>query len=145
MVFLKKIIKQLDEQILNYSLLLNIDNEYIDSKYYLTKSEEELLYLPEYNYILFYEYIINNYQRDYGDIFIASIAYGDNESDGIIKFLDSRIDEKTLESLKKFENENKVNSNIRYTKKYMPNKFILIEGIDGSGKDTFANFLEIEI
>lgn len=141
----KKIIKQLDEQILNYSLLLNIDNEYIDSKYYLTKSEEELLYLPEYNYILFYEYIINNYQRDYGDIFIASIAYGDNESDGIIKFLDSRIDEKTLESLKKFENENKVNSNIRYTKKYMPNKFILIEGIDGSGKDTFANFLEIEI
>lgn len=107
--------------------------------------ENNILYVPEYNYYLFYKYLLNNYGNEYANIFASCILFGDNESNNIDYISNDCLNDKIIDSLNKFAYKNNFNINKNFKKNILPNIFILIEGIDGSGKDTFANLLVVKI
>lgn len=90
---------------------------------------EELVYLPESEYIKFYSHIKKSFNETAVKIFLNSIGFGDSNIDVI----NSVYNKKNLLS-------NKVLKKIK-----APNIYILIEGIDGSGKDTFARIFAKEL
>lgn len=124
----------------------NINKHFItllDSNLFV--EENNILYVPEYNYYLFYKYLLNNYGNEYANIFASCILFGDNESNNIDYISNNYLNDKIMDSLNKFAHNNNFNINKNFKKNILPNSFILIEGIDGSGKDTFANLLAVKI
>ena len=110
------------------------------------ENNNEVIYIPEYNYIYFYKYLLENYNNKYAEVFISSVSFGDSDYHNIEYIVNNYIDDETQNNLKDFSKVNNIcNNNKAFIRKKAPNKFILIEGIDGSGKDTFANFLQSEI
>ena len=110
------------------------------------ENNNEVIYIPEYNYIYFYKYLLENYNNKYAEVFISSVSFGDSDYHNIEYIVNNYIDDETQNNLKDFSKANNIcNNNKAFIRKKAPNKFILIEGIDGSGKDTFANFLQSEI
>lgn len=72
-----------------------------------------LVFVPEYNFIRFLRFISKKFDKTYVDAFLSSVGYGDNCLE-------------TIKSVYKIK---------------APDIFLLVEGIDGSGKDTFAKIL----
>lgn len=95
--------------------------------------DDELVYLPENEYIRFCEYLLDNYSELYQHIFVSAICYGDSNINVARQVYNTEfIDYKSGNSVIK-------------TKTKAPNIKILVEGIDGSGKDTFVRFLVNEL
>lgn len=107
--------------------------------------ENNILYIPKYNYSLFYKYLSGNYGGKYADIFASCVLFGDKDYNNLDYISDNYLDYKTIYSLNKFASDNYLIINKNFKKETLPNMFILIEGIDGSGKDTFANLLVVKI
>ncbi|TXJ29978.1 radical SAM protein [Brachyspira aalborgi] len=111
----------------------------------LFAEENNILYIPKYNYSLFYKYLSGNYGGKYADIFASCVLFGDKDYNNLDYISDNYLDYKTIYSLNKFASDNYLIINKNFKKETLPNMFILIEGIDGSGKDTFANLLVVKI
>lgn len=112
--------------------LLKIDNRRIGSNHAFV-SDDDMVYLPEYEYVRFADYLRDNFGYYYFILFLRSVMYGD---DCI----------KTFRDIFGVRMEHTLKTQLRCKHK-APIKpmFILIEGIDGSGKDTFADFLIFEL
>lgn len=96
---------------------------------------QQLIYLPETEYIKFYEILQQEYS-EFSKIFLNTIGFGDGNYDSIkyaYNYFLSNV------SLKSIYNE------IDLEKIATPNMLILVEGIDGSGKDTLVRLLVNEL
>lgn len=106
---------------------VNGDYDFIDK--HISIGEHELVYLPDTEYVRFYSFLKKYYSETYVEAFLGTIGFGDCNFD----------------SIRKVYNEEYVvsqNNNIEIKeKKLTPNIKILVEGIDGSGKDTFVQYL----
>lgn len=129
----KRMIQMVVPELLYSNLLNTLDNKSILEKH-VCLSEDDLIYIPEYNYSLFYDFIYQKYGEKYALIFLNYISYFDCDITHNIFFnyFSLRISKNSI-----------LSSNIDSIKrkKKIPNIRILIEGIDGSGKDTFAELL----
>lgn len=96
---------------------------------------QQLIYLPDTEYIKFYEIL----QKEYGEFcktFLDTIGFGDGDYD-VIKLAYNQVLNNV--SLKSF------NIKKELEKIETPNMIILVEGIDGSGKDTFVRLFVNEL
>lgn len=129
----KRMIDMAMPKLLETNLLHTLENKPIHEKHVII-TDDDLIYIPEYNYNLFYDFLYNEYGEEYAAIFLNYISYGDS-SISAKEFFDCfnfRIDKSIcLHNAKGLINK----------KKQIPDVRILIEGIDGSGKDTFAALL----
>lgn len=106
---------------------IDVFDKHIDVK------DNDLIFLPENEYLRFYEYIKNEYGNIYAEIFLSAIGYGDSDFETINKVYNSEFmicENNSLKFLKKLK---------------VPKLRILVEGIDGSGKDTFVRFFVNEL
>ena len=108
---------------------------------HLTIQDDDLVYIPEEEYIRFYEYLIKEHNTNLAKVFLQSIGFGDSDVKCIYSIYNEnlRISDKNLINLKNLLST----SDLKKIK--TPSINILIEGIDGSGKDTFAQFLVKEL
>lgn len=140
----RKLIDTVDSRMLSLDLFLTLDDRKLSEKH-LVVNDRDLLYIPEYNYILFYNYLLNNHSEFYAEVFLASIGYGDSDYSNIESLFNKCIAGNIADSLKDYLKQHQISIPSKLFKLKMPNKFILIEGIDGSGKDTFVNLLTLEL
>lgn len=103
--------------------------------------DNELVFLPESEYVRFHSELMNLGKMGLSKTFLNSIGFGDNQYEIIEEIYNRSLDlseqeKKRLEKLTGRENLVKIGC---------PKKIILIEGIDGSGKDTFARILVSEL
>ena len=103
--------------------------------------DNELVFLPESEYIRFYETLKKLGKLDLTKVFLSSVGFGDDRYDTIEEIYNRILDlsEQEMDRLKQITGKEKL-AKIR-----CPQKLILIEGIDGSGKDTFAHMLVSEL
>ncbi|MBQ9582605.1 MAG: hypothetical protein IJR21_09565 [Synergistaceae bacterium] len=105
----------------------------INSKHARKLNDDELIYMPDSEFIRFYLNILSGRKYEtvyYNKLFLSEIGFGDS-------------DYGTLEYV--YNNINFLNQDASIIKNSPPDRFILIEGIDGSGKDTFADLLVLEL
>ena len=123
-------VKELFPELLfdNYLFTVNEDND-INEKHTIV-SDDNLVYLPDTEYIRFLEKILSNFEDNYKNCFLASIGYGDSDVNTIYSVYNDTI----ITSTNKPE-----------LKHSIPNMTLLVEGIDGSGKDTFVKLLVKEL
>lgn len=95
--------------------------------------DDELVFLPESEYIRFAEYLCAYHTKECQNIFLSSVGFGDNNLEVINEVYNTE-----------YENTSKDTVQI-LKKKKTPRLRILVEGIDGSGKDTFVKFLVMEL
>lgn len=137
-----------------YKYIKNFLPKSIEKKFFLlTKNDENLLdkhinvldddlvYLPETEYFRFYEFLLQNFNKEISDEFLLSIGYGDKDIETNKKIYNEYVLLNDYEYLKL--------QNITQTKSLRkiitPTFRILVEGIDGSGKDTFVKILSEEL
>lgn len=99
------------------------DDNLVGEKHTILKGNE-LLYLPKTEYIRFYKEFMCTRYPQYNKFFLKSVGYGDGD----------------FNTINNVYNRHTLDNSFRYKKK-TPSFRILIEGIDGSGKDTFARML----
>ncbi len=129
----KKYVMQIIPNIYDKHFLLSVNEDIDISDKHICVEDNDLVYLPENEYIRFYEYLVENYSEIYQKIFLSAIGHGDN-------------DEKTIRKVYNSEFVMNVNGKIEIKSKIKTPKLnILVEGIDGSGKDTFVRFLSNEL
>lgn len=105
--------------------------------------DSELVYLPEDEYIRFYDFVLSSYGEGYARIFLGAIGFGDGDYSTIAQYYNKKLllNEDELKSLR-----SKIISDQACLKKLkLPQLKILVEGIDGSGKDTFVDFFVQEL
>ena len=129
----KRMISMVMPNLLDTGLLYTLDNRSISEKHVIL-NDDELIYIPEYNYNLFFDFLLNQYGKKYALMFLNYISHFDSNlsAEEFFNYFNFRIN-------KNFCLDG--SENTIYTKKAIPSVRILIEGIDGSGKDTFAALL----
>lgn len=123
----------------HFFMTVNEEIDILDK--HIEVKDSELVYLPDDEYIRFNEFLINSGRKDLSNTFLGSIGFGDSTFE-VIDYVYNKIlllDENEISKLKKITGKT-------YLKKVStPNIKILIEGIDGSGKDTFARLMLKEL
>lgn len=109
--------------------LLTVDKDLSVFDKHSKIEDDSLVYLPVSNYWSFYEKIKDSFEDIYLKSYLSAIAYGDTDLNTINKYYNYYLDSNTLKNEIGNDNLHKIEA---------PNLLILIEGIDGSGKDTFA-------
>lgn len=133
--------------LLERNLLYTFERQHVGEKHVHLKPDI-LLFVPEYNYHETYNFITENYSQELGRRFLQAIAFADRNitAEEFFGWFENRMDLRTAESIRLFAAKNNLKGlPVKLQKKKLPNKNILIEGIDGSGKDTFACFLIDEL
>lgn len=125
-----KMVQEYFSGLISSGTMKKIKNDKIIGGKHYKLSDSELIYLPSYEYKFFYEYLMQEKGKLYADAFLRSVEFGDCDVE-----LLNRIDRDGFIYTKE----------IIHKKKSLPDVKILIEGIDGSGKDTFAFFLIEEL
>lgn len=129
----KKYISKYMPDIYEGHYLLTLDKHLDINEKHTVINDDTLVYLPNSEYIRFYNWLKENYSIEYQNIFLSSIGYGDNNID-------------TIEQVYNREFRKSINNEIKiFNKIKTPQVKILVEGIDGSGKDTFVNFFVEEL
>lgn len=103
------------------------DDADVCDKHIIT-SDCDLLYLPDSEYMRFYEYLKRELPTIYSRQFLAGIGYGDGDYEVVTSVYNKQALYQKGQELS-FRR-----------KKRTPSLRILVEGIDGSGKDTFVQF-----
>lgn len=119
--------------------LRKLDNDNDINEKHTRLSGDDMVYLPESEYIRFYESLLCKYESEYRNCFLSAIAYGDTDLSVIYEvynklLLLNKTEYAELVELLGVKDE-------LLTKLPVPDVYILVEGIDGSGKDTFARYL----
>lgn len=127
--------------LLNCNCLYSVSNGFNISEKHQTLKDEELVYIPVAEYEYFIEYVSKKYS-DYLDTFLCTIGFGDSNLDILKSVYNSELllEGFELQDLSKLIKKNKALKKIE-----TPDVYILVEGIDGSGKDTFVQYLCIEL
>lgn len=115
----------------HYLLTVDGDIDVVDK--HVNLNDEDLVYLPDKEYIRFYKNICSKYEKIYREIFLSTIGYGDSNYEVIEQVYNREFytfNDGKLEILDKIK---------------APRLNILVEGIDGSGKDTFVRFFSNEL
>ena len=135
-----KMIRAVDPDFLHIGLFNTLSDVPVENKN-VQLNENDLVYIPEYNYKQFYDYVFDKFGESHAKIFLDCITHFDrNLSDkDFFSFFLYRIDNITQENLREYSKGLYIEK--AFLKKEIPNVKILIEGIDGSGKDTFAALL----
>ncbi len=123
-----EVLKYVPELATNLMLKKYEDKKIVGEKH-TAIHDSDIVYLPESEYIRFIEEILKRKYIRYVNIFLCGIGYGD-------------CDYKTVYEV---YNRRRLGSDKFSVKKKAPKYRILIEGIDGSGKDTFAYLLIEEL
>lgn len=128
----KQVIRTMPEVYYSHFLLtVNGDIDVCDK--HISIDDNDLVYLPETEYIRFYEDICTKYIEIYQKIFLSSIGHGDSDINIIRQIYNSEFvtyQDGTVQIYKKIKT---------------PQLRILVEGIDGSGKDTFVRYFANEL
>lgn len=113
--------------------LRTVKGDYDVKDKHISVENNDLVYLPDTEYIRFYNYLKKFFSQVYIDAYLGTIGFGD----------------RNYESINYVYNEEYIVSHSNYAeikqKKLTPDLKILVEGIDGSGKDTFVQFLSIAL
>ena len=105
--------------------------------------DSELVYLPEDEYIRFYEYVLSSYGESYAKTFLRAVGFGDDNYNVIEYYFNRKI---MLENAEFESLRSKIPGNPLHLEKIkLPQLKILVEGIDGSGKDTFVDLFVHEL
>ena len=105
-------------------------------------SDETLVYLPQEEYVRFIKNILPSFDDIYQKYFFSAIGYGDCDVDVLMETYNKHL----FLSICEKESLLAVVGKYMTLKKIPPSRCtILIEGIDGSGKDTFARYLVKEL
>lgn len=120
--------------------LLTVDSDVDIMDKHIFLEEMDLVYLPEDEYFRFYGWLLEQKRDDLANIFLGTIGFGDSDKEVIEYVYNNKLflNQEQISYLKKF-----LDKDLRKVK--APNLTILIEGIDGSGKDTFARFFAREL
>ncbi|MGL5723609.1 radical SAM protein [Cetobacterium sp.] len=105
----------------------------------LLKKSENTYFLPDHEYVYFAELLKKYYGDEKVKLFTSTIGYGLKNVEEILLYYNNKMfgsEYNELETYLKSKNLKKLE---------LPNMNILIEGIDGSGKDTFAKLLIEEL
>lgn len=117
--------------------LYTLENDIDINEKYTDLQEDTLVYLPEEEYIRFYKKTLLNYEQIYQESFLRTIGYGDKEISTLEEFYNHNL----FLNKEDFKSLALLISNEPSKKLQLPQYRILVEGIDGSGKDTFVKFL----
>lgn len=129
----KKYVSRYMPDIYKEHYLLTLDKHLDINEKHTKINDDTLIYLPDSEYIRFYNWLKKNYSVEYQNIFLSSIGYGDNDIE-------------TIEQVYNKEFRKNINNEIKiFDKIKTPQIRILVEGIDGSGKDTFVNLFIKEL
>lgn len=129
----KKQVLQIMPEVYYSHFLLTVKEDIDVGDKHVSVDDNDLVYLPETEYIRFYEYICTKHLEVYQKIFLASIGYGDSDIDTIRQIYNSEFvtyQDGVAQIQKKIKT---------------PQLRILVEGIDGSGKDTFVRYFVNEL
>ncbi|NBH16801.1 hypothetical protein D3Z55_04780 [Clostridiaceae bacterium] len=129
----KKQVNQIMPEIYCSHFLLTVKGDIDVCDKHISVDDNDLVYLPETEYIRFYEFISGNYLEIYQKIFLASIGYGDSDIETIRQIYN-------LEFVTYQDGAAQIQKKIK-----TPQLRILVEGIDGSGKDTFVRYFANEL
>lgn len=121
------------------SVISNVD---INEKH-TSLSDDDLVFLPEAEYIRFYEHYLAGYPETMRKAYLAAIGYGDSHEETITQTYNTRLLLSTSELYRL--SEQIPTDTVPKSKLPIPSKHILVEGIDGSGKDTFVQFFVNEL
>lgn len=141
-VLISHVIRCMPEIIKLHFLRIVYSEKDISEKHTQFKNSD-LVYLPEDEYIRFYNYVLSLYGKTYAKIFLGAVGFGDSNYDVIEHYYNKELvlTESELKSLR-----SKISSNqVHLEKIKIPQLRILVEGIDGSGKDTFVDLLVREL
>lgn len=140
---LKSYVKIFMPEVLRLHFLRLVESNHDVSDKHIQVFDTDLVYLPEDEYIRFYEYLLLVYNEQTAKIFLSEIGFGD----GDYKIIEYYYNKKLLLSNEDIEYlRSKINNkNATLEKKRIPQMRILVEGIDGSGKDTFVDFFSQEL
>lgn len=106
-------------------------------------SEYDLVYLPATEYVRFYRLCMNKYPAAVRNSYLSAIGYGDSDEKNVLIAYNTRL---LMSDQERYRLRDYLSCNgLPEYKLPAPMLRILIEGIDGSGKDTFARFLAIEL
>ncbi len=120
--------------------LLTVDSDIDILDKHLFLDETDLVYLPEDEYFRFYGWLLEQKRDDLANIFLGTIGFGDSDKDVIEYAYNNNL---SLEVEQMVYLKTILGNDLRKVK--APNLNILIEGIDGSGKDTFARYFAREL
>lgn len=129
----KKQVLQTMPEVYYSHFLLTVEGDIDVGDKHISVDDNDLVYLPETEYIRFYEYICTKHLEVYQKIFLASIGYGDSDIDTIRQIYNS-------EFVTYRDGVAQIQKKIK-----TPQLRILVEGIDGSGKDTFVRYFVSEL
>lgn len=106
-------------------------------------ADGDLVYLPETEYVRFYWLCMNSYPNKVRSAYIAAIGYGDSDEETVMRTYNTRLlmGDRERDALYACVPR----SERPEIKLPAPRLRILVEGIDGSGKDTFVHFLVVEL
>lgn len=102
----------------------------------------DLVYLPQQEYIRFIDKILLPLYGEYAITFLSTIGFGDDDITTIRTVYNDYLiipHKEEMELREIIHSKEKI-----LTKLEIPDCLILVEGIDGSGKDTFVRFLDDE-
>ncbi len=106
-------------------------------------ADDDLVYLPETEYIRFYRLCMGGYPDTVRNAFLATIGYGDSDEETVMQTYNMQL------LMGNRERDGLYAcipcGNLPERKLLAPKLRILVEGIDGSGKDTFVQFLTVEL
>lgn len=109
--------------------LRTVDGDYDVKDKHISVSNNDLIYLPDTEYIRFYKYLKEHFTQVYIDAYLGTIGFGDCNYESVSQIYNEEF---IVANNEKIEIK---------PKKITPNLHILVEGIDGSGKDTFVQYL----
>lgn len=122
-------------------LLTVKDKRDINEKHTVLNADD-LVYLPQKEYIRFIDKILLSLYGEYAKVFLSTIGFGD---DNITTIRTVYNDYLIIPHREEMEVREIIHSKDEIlTKLEIPDCLILVEGIDGSGKDTFVRFLDDE-
>ncbi|MGP1490158.1 MAG: radical SAM protein [Treponema sp.] len=137
----KSVLEKFLPDLLNHHFLFSISNNFDISEKHQRIKNEELIYIPVSEYIRFSEYAFEKYP-EYVNSFLCTIGYGDSNFETIRHVYNSYLllNKEELDQLSRLITRNRPLRKIK-----TPNLYVLVEGIDGSGKDTFVQYLCAEL
>lgn len=136
-------VKALFPQIVDGNYLFTVSGNRDINEKHTVVSDDELVYMPETEYIRFNNNLLLQLEDEYRTTFLSSIGFGDTNFETIYKVYNKIIrlnesDEKELRHIL-------IDPETVLYKIPPPQITILVEGIDGSGKDSFVIFLTNEL
>lgn len=106
-------------------------------------ADDDLVYLPETEYIRFYRICMDGYPDTVRNAFLAAIGYGDSDEETVTQTYNMQLLMSNRERDRLYAHV--LCGSLPEYKLSVPRLRILVEGIDGSGKDTFVQFLTAEL